>query len=118
MGAHAMQHGDMSQAGKAGSGMGMAFMIGAAIGAVSGLLFAPKSGREMRDDIKHKTDDMNHMAHDRIEQVRGKAHQFTDRMKSKTDQSMDKTDDLQQQGEEALRKLEESETTGGRSRRS
>lgn len=106
MGAHAMQHRNMDTAAKAGSGMGMAFMMGAAIGAISGLLFAPKSGREMRDDIKHKTDDMNSKAHDHIEKARSKAHQVTDKMKKKTDNSVDRADDLQAQGEEALQRLE------------
>lgn len=106
MGAHAMQHDNMGTATKAGSGMGMAFMMGAAIGAISGLLFAPKSGREMRDDVRHKTDDMNKMAHDRIEQARAKAHQVTDKMKKKTDESVDRSDELQVQGEQALQRLE------------
>lgn len=106
MSSHAMDRRDMDMATKAGSGMGMAFLMGAAIGAISGLLFAPKSGREMRDDLRHKTDDMNHMAHDRIERARTKAHDLTDKMKHRSDTTMDRTDDLQTQGEQALQRLE------------
>lgn len=107
MGAHAMQQPrDMHMAQKESSGMGMAFVLGAAIGAISGLLFAPKSGRETRDDIKHKSDDMNTMAHERIEQAKSKAHDLTDKFKSKADESMDRADDLEIQGKEAMDRLD------------
>ncbi|HEU5236154.1 MAG TPA: YtxH domain-containing protein [Pyrinomonadaceae bacterium] len=40
---------------------------GAGIGVVLGLLFAPKSGQEMRNDLGHRVDDLSHKVQDRIE---------------------------------------------------
>lgn len=40
------------------------FGAGLAVGAVLGLLFAPKSGRDIRTDIRHRFDDMrSHKGH-------------------------------------------------------
>ena len=40
-----------------GKGLLIGLLIGGAIGALAGLLFAPKSGRELRQDIKSKSDE-------------------------------------------------------------
>jgi gas vesicle protein len=40
---------------------------GAGIGVVLGLLFAPRSGEEMRHNITSKVDDLSHKVQDRIE---------------------------------------------------
>src|SRR5215470_4462723 len=40
---------------------------GAGIGVVLGLLFAPRSGEEMRHNITSKVDDLGHKVQDRIE---------------------------------------------------
>jgi len=40
-----------------GKGLLIGLLIGGAIGAIAGLLFAPKSGRELRQDIKNKSDE-------------------------------------------------------------
>ena len=102
MSAHAMQHPhDMEMVDKQPS-MTMAFIIGAAIGAVSGLLFAPRSGREMRDTLRTKGSDANQKAHDTIERVRGMAHDKTDQIQDKADMAMDKADDMQDRTETTL----------------
>ncbi len=36
------------------------FGAGLAVGAVLGVLFAPKPGRELRSDLRHRIDDMRH----------------------------------------------------------
>ncbi len=41
------------------SGMGK-FVVGAALGAGLGLMFAPKTGKETRKDLKNKLDDLVH----------------------------------------------------------
>ena len=43
----------------------IAFVIGAAAGVATGLLVAPKSGRETREDIKRKTKSGIDIAHDK-----------------------------------------------------
>ena len=40
-----------------GKGLLIGFLAGGAIGAIVALLYAPKSGRELRQDIKNKADD-------------------------------------------------------------
>ena len=47
----------MSRCEKKGSGVGK-FIAGAAIGAGLGILFAPKSGKETRQDLKKKMDEL------------------------------------------------------------
>lgn len=39
-------------------------LFGAAIGATLGILYAPKAGKETREDIKHKADELMHQAED------------------------------------------------------
>ena len=48
-------------------------VIGAAAGVVAGILTAPKSGRETREDIKTKANEMKHKAGDIAHDVEGKA---------------------------------------------
>ncbi len=38
--------------------IGEAFLIGGAVGAATGILFAPKPGKEIRADIKEKKDEV------------------------------------------------------------
>lgn len=41
-----------------GNGFFKGFLMGGAIGAVIALLYAPKSGKEMREDLKRKTEEL------------------------------------------------------------
>ena len=50
-------------------------IIGGAIGAVVGLLYAPKSGRETREELSGKVDDMYRQARDEYEDALSKARQ-------------------------------------------
>ncbi len=55
-------------------GLIVGFLTGTIVGSMLGLLYAPKSGRELRGDIKGKSDDFLGEAEDYIEQARGKAN--------------------------------------------
>lgn len=46
-------------ANKSGNGFIIGAMLGAALGAVGGILFAPKKGEETRKELKSKFDEMN-----------------------------------------------------------
>ena len=46
-------------ANKSGNGFLFGAMVGAALGAVGGLLFAPKKGEETRKELKAKLDELN-----------------------------------------------------------
>lgn len=41
-----------------GKKLAIGAIVGAAVGVVAGILTAPKSGKETRDDIKEKADDL------------------------------------------------------------
>ena len=47
----------MSQENNFGSGFFVGLLAGGAIGAAFALLYAPKTGKELRQDIKSRTDD-------------------------------------------------------------
>ncbi|MCL2280399.1 YtxH domain-containing protein [Candidatus Saccharibacteria bacterium] len=53
-------------------------LIGGAVGAVAGLLTAPKSGKETRADIKKKADDTKKAAGKKIEQGKKAAKSWKD----------------------------------------
>jgi gas vesicle protein len=46
----------MEANGRNHSGLWKGFMVGSFLGAAAGFLFAPKSGKELRSDIKGRTD--------------------------------------------------------------
>ena len=57
------------------------FVTGAAVGAVAALLFAPKSGEQIREDIQNKTielrDRTTDTVKDKVSQVQSKTRQMT-----------------------------------------
>ena len=59
----------MSKKGKFGLGL----LLGAAVGAVAGILTAPKSGKETREDIKRKASEIKSDAASKADDVRKKA---------------------------------------------
>ena len=84
----------------AGSKLAVGAIVGAAVGVVAGILTAPKSGRETRDDLRRKTneakdkaalkrDDMIFRAEEIADDVRVKATEALDGIKSKRDKKND-----------------------------
>lgn len=49
----------------------MNVLLAAAVGFAAGILLAPKSGAETREDLKHKADEAKRMANEKAEHVRG-----------------------------------------------
>jgi gas vesicle protein len=64
---------NMSGENNSGKGLLIGLLAGGAVGAILGLLFAPKSGRELREDIKHKSDEYLDDAEKYITDARTKA---------------------------------------------
>lgn len=73
-------------------------LIGGAVGAVTALLFAPKSGRELRRDIVDSTTDMYDRATDfvsnTIQEGKNKAQGIIDAAKRQADSLLNKSSDI------------------------
>jgi gas vesicle protein len=57
------------------------FLVGLGIGAVVGVLFAPKSGEEMRDFLSDKADDGRDYAQRKARELRERADELIERSK-------------------------------------
>ena len=57
---------ELAQKKKNAKNLAISAAIGVATGAVSGILLAPKSGKETRDDIKRTSSDINHTVKEKI----------------------------------------------------
>jgi gas vesicle protein len=72
-------------------------LVGGAIGAVTALLFAPRSGEETRAEIRNKATEYRDRTvdavNDTVSQAKSKAHELTERAK-------DKADELRHRGKE------------------
>ncbi|TFH42754.1 MAG: YtxH domain-containing protein [Chrysiogenales bacterium] len=63
----------------------LAFLAGATIGAVFGALFAPKSGKEIRDDVREFADKLAGEAKAEYEKMSEKAKEMGDKAKRTAD---------------------------------
>jgi len=63
---------------------GLGIIIGAIAGVVVGLLTAPKSGKETRDDIKNKAMDVKGVAERRLKDAHKELCELSDEAKKKT----------------------------------
>ena len=61
-----------------GKGLLVGFFIGGVVGAVTALLLAPKSGRELRDDLRSKADDAVRKFSDTAARAKDFAQNITD----------------------------------------
>jgi gas vesicle protein len=69
-----------------GKGVLMGFMAGTVVGAVLALLYAPKSGRELRADIQHKTGELKDQADEYLRSARMKAVDIINEGKQRSEQ--------------------------------
>jgi gas vesicle protein len=68
-----------------GKGLLIGFLTGSAIGAIIALLYAPKSGKELRGDIKEKTDEFIDDAQDYLANAKQKATEIINEGKKKSE---------------------------------
>lgn len=59
------------------------FMMGMTLGALAAVLFAPKRGQELRDDIKHGANEMRNKVRSATEKVEKETESTIDKAKSK-----------------------------------
>ncbi len=75
----------MSSENNGGNGFLIGLIAGGAIGAIIGLLYAPKSGKELRDDIRLKSNEYLDDADKYIEEAKVKAKSLINDGKKKSD---------------------------------
>lgn len=68
-----------------GKGFLIGFLAGGALGAVLALLYAPKSGKELRDDIRSKTDEYLTDADRLLSEGKEKASEFINEGKKRAE---------------------------------
>ncbi|MDA8125102.1 MAG: YtxH domain-containing protein [Deltaproteobacteria bacterium] len=57
------------------------FLIGGLIGAAAGILYAPKSGKETREEIRHSAEELMERAKQQYDDVSRKIEQLAEREK-------------------------------------
>jgi len=67
-------------------GLFIGFIAGGIVGAITALLYAPKSGKELRSDIKRKAGDMAEDASGYVRMARAKAIDVINEGKNRSDQ--------------------------------
>lgn len=96
----------MSRDNGLGKGLFIGFLAGSTIGAVIALLYAPKSGKEFRNDIKEKTDDLLDDAQDYLTSAKQKANEIINEGRKKSEKLVAdakvKVDGLLQDAEKIL----------------
>ena len=70
------------------------FIVGGAIGAVAGVLLAPRSGEETRKMLKDTADDMARRADETAKQIKVKADDAVSDLQKKGDEFKEKLQDL------------------------
>ncbi|AFN75962.1 hypothetical protein MROS_2732 [Melioribacter roseus P3M-2] len=89
-----------------GKGILIGFFAGAAVGSLLGLLFAPKSGKELREDIRVKSKDVMDDAESYLAVAKDKANQLINEGKKKSEklvaETKEKVDALLDEAEKVL----------------
>jgi gas vesicle protein len=88
------------------------FLAGLGIGAAVGVLYAPKAGRETREDILRAAEDGRELVRDRARQYRNQAGEWVDRGKDVVSQQKEQFRSAFEAGRQAYREATtEPETT-------
>lgn len=82
-------------------------LIGTAIGAAAGILFAPKSGKETRRALKNSAQDLPRLAEELGSNVQYQADRFTEQAQRTIDETVVRLQEALVTGQEASRKLQE-----------
>jgi gas vesicle protein len=76
------------------------FLAGLGIGTLVGVLYAPKAGKETREDLANATRDAQARAAELMEQGRQKANEYVEQGKQYVEQGKQKAADLVEQGKQ------------------
>jgi gas vesicle protein len=96
----------MSENSRLSQGLLVGFLAGGAVGAVLGLLYAPKSGKELRGDIRQKSGEIANDVDEYLKDAQAKAKQLINEGKEKSGQMIQdarkKAEDLLHDAETVL----------------
>jgi gas vesicle protein len=87
----------------------MWFLAGLGIGALVGVLYAPKSGRETRDDLMRRADEGREYLNTRGRQARDQVTQFADRGRDVLSRQREQFTAAVEAGKQAYREATTSE---------
>ncbi|MDA2912945.1 YtxH domain-containing protein [Acidobacteriia bacterium AH_259_A11_L15] len=79
------------------------FLAGLGIGAVIGLLFAPRSGEETREYLRERAEGIRDDTRRRAREVRGRAEEYADRGKEFLDEKRESVEAALEAGKQAYR---------------
>ncbi len=85
-----------------GSGFGW-FLAGLGIGAAIGMLYAPKSGQETREDLRRRADDGRDYMINRAKEAREQATKLVDKGKEVVEQQKDQFRSAYEAGRQAYK---------------
>ena len=80
----------------------LGLLFGGLIGAVLGILYAPKSGKEMREDIKDKANEL--LGNETLKDIKGKANELLGKAKEEYKRVSEKTADAIQSKTDRFKK--------------
>lgn len=110
---HTASHGQQTS-----SAFGL-MMLGAMAGALAALLFAPKKGTEMRDDLRNRYNDTMDKTNARMDVARDKMRTAADKLRAKTHETADAAKDAaDRSADNTERLLDETESSTKGSRKS
>ena len=89
------------------------FLAGLGLGAALGVLYAPKSGRELRDTIMNAATDGSDTVRERARQYRDQAQDFVSRGREYVNQQKDQIRSAFEAGRQAYREATATEPEGG-----
>ena len=76
--------------------------IGLSVGFVAGILFAPKSGKETRKEIKEKSEEFIEKGRENLDTVVGRTKEYVEKGKSKLAELKDMSEEFLERGREKI----------------
>jgi gas vesicle protein len=89
------------------------FLAGLGIGAIAGVLYAPRSGDETRDVLRAKAEDGREFVRDRARQAREQAASWADRGREVLNQQKEQFRSAYEAGKQAYQEATASTESGG-----
>jgi gas vesicle protein len=84
------------------------FLVGLGVGALLGILFAPKSGEETREYLKEKADEGREYAQRKARELRERAEELADRARETVERQRDQIASAVEAGTEAYQKAKKA----------